>query len=457
MRGDPDALSQTVGDQLSAALEAVGTLGGNTVLVALSGGIDSVCLLHMLRFGPNPPHLIAAHLDHAIRVESAADANWVRGLCRAWGVSCHERRLTVAPAHEDEARSARYAFLESVRHEQGADLIVTGHHADDQAETVLFRMTRGAGVRGLAGIPRVRGRIARPLLDLTRAELLGYAEQTGLAWREDLSNHGAGNTRARIRHQVLPLLESAIAPGATGALARLADHAREIDNQLDDLTRALWEAGGITLSRGRITIPDGLLEADSSVGALLIREAAGRLGVELDQKGTARLTRGLSALGMGGRLDVARGVSLHRIRGGWRMQAESSPDTTVGLTVDSEMPDGEGIVQLGRRRLNVGWAGSVPLPGRRWLRQAHLAPDSVTFPLTVRGWRSGDRIQLPHGSKAVARLLSEAGVPRPDRPETPVVVGADGGVLWIPELDRQAAPHATAHQRIWMGIGDADE
>ncbi len=448
-----------VAARVRAVVEQTAGLEGKGVVVALSGGVDSVTLLYLLRFGgcyKGP--LFAAHLDHALRDDSGADSDWVRGLCRAWGVPLYQHRLDVPPDGEDAARNARYAYLEDVRRETGAALIATGHHADDQAETVLFRMARGTGVRGLAGIPQFRGSICRPLLEVPREEVLACARSGGLMWREDPTNHGSDNTRSRIRNEILPLLEARVAPGATAALARLARHAGAVDAEVDALVAALWKASGIRTNEGRITIPGGFLDqAESKVTGRIIREAAARLGVALDSASTLRLLEGVHALEVGGRLDVGRGVSLHRIRDGWRM--DPSPAVIRGTDLHGVAPDrpGEAIVSLGRRRIRVAWGATAPDPKVNWLKVAHLEPDSVTFPLTVRGWRSGDRIRLTHGSRTVARLLSESGVPRPDRPETAVVVGADGGVLWVPDLEKQAVRTATATQAIWMGIADAGE
>src|SRR5690606_8586295 len=137
------------------------------VVVALSGGLDSVVLLHLLRFG-TARTVCAAHFDHAMRSDSGADALWVSGLCRAWGVPLAAARAEDPPRSEAAARELRYAFLHAAAERFAADALATAHHADDQAETVLFRLARGTGLAGLAGIPARRGIIARPLLAFTR-------------------------------------------------------------------------------------------------------------------------------------------------------------------------------------------------------------------------------------------------------------------------------------------------
>ena len=146
---------------------------GAHVLAAVSGGADSVVLLHLLRFAGDELGITvsAAHFDHAMRPGSAPDAEWVAGLCAAWGVPLVRRRADRALRSEAEAREARYAFLAGARGRVEADWIATAHHADDQAETVLFRALRGTGVAGLAGIAPVDAarRLVRPLLPFRRA------------------------------------------------------------------------------------------------------------------------------------------------------------------------------------------------------------------------------------------------------------------------------------------------
>ncbi|HEU0013426.1 MAG TPA: tRNA lysidine(34) synthetase TilS, partial [Longimicrobium sp.] len=212
-------------------LEALGLTGTDArVLVAVSGGCDSVALLHLLRFGAGPggPRMLAAHFDHAMRPGSDADARWVAGLCRGWEVPLHAARAETAPATEAEAREARYAFLLRAKEAAGATHVATAHHADDQAETVLFRVLRGTGVAGLAGIPARDGRgIVRPLLPFWRNEVRAYARIHRLRWRTDPTNALLDPARNRIRHELLPLAEAHVAAGARRSLVRLAALAAE--------------------------------------------------------------------------------------------------------------------------------------------------------------------------------------------------------------------------------------
>ncbi|MGQ0560972.1 MAG: tRNA lysidine(34) synthetase TilS, partial [Gemmatimonadota bacterium] len=162
---------------------------GDRVLVALSGGVDSVVLLHLLKANEGALELTvhAAHFDHAMRADSAADADWVQQLCANRQIPLVRARATRTLKSEADARFERYRFLQSAARESASARIATAHHAGDQVETVLFRLLRGTGMRGLAGIPLRRGRFVRPLLRFTKPELLAYAAAHDIAYREDPS------------------------------------------------------------------------------------------------------------------------------------------------------------------------------------------------------------------------------------------------------------------------------
>src|SRR5690606_25249179 len=201
--------------------------------------------------------LVAAHFDHRMRPGSDEDANWVAGLCTAWDLPLELGHADPPPRSEAEARAARYRFLHAAAERVRADRIATAHQADDQAETVLFRIIRGTGLRGLTGIPARRGMIVRPLLPFRRAELEAYARSTHLRFREDPTNLVLGYARNRLRHDVLPRLER-IAPGARRALVRLAREARAAeaagDSLLDAVEREVVsiDAEGVLLARERL-------------------------------------------------------------------------------------------------------------------------------------------------------------------------------------------------------------
>lgn len=200
---------------------------GKKILCAVSGGADSVCLLHLL--WSSGADVTAAHFEHGIRgEESLRDAEFVRSFCHERGIEFVMESADVpayAKAHsmgtEEAARKLRYEFLNAAAEQKGCELIATAHNADDNAETMLFNLTRGTGSAGLSGIPRQRGKIIRPLLNVTRRQIEEYLEENKLPHIEDSSNSTDDYSRNLIRHHVTPVLRK-INPELATAFSRTA-------------------------------------------------------------------------------------------------------------------------------------------------------------------------------------------------------------------------------------------
>lgn len=443
-----------------------GVRGGETLVVGLSGGVDSVVLLHLLRFTPGLPSLtlVAAHVDHAMRPDSGGDARWVAGLCVAWDVPADVRRLAHAPTTEAEARAARYAVLEEVRAAHQAQRVLTAHHADDQAETVLFRVLRGSGLRGLQGIPERRGpALWRPLLPFTRDEIVTYAETMGLSWREDPSNAG-GYARNVLRHQVLPLVEATVAPGARRALRGLARRARDDEAAWRSLEPGILagldareEPDGYSLDRDR------LLALHGAVRARVVRGLARRLGAGLDDAGTRLAVEFTSSGASGGMLSLGAGIRLGREFG--RLVVVRSDTLPPDRPVTVPGPgNGKDRAVLGGRVYDVVWdvawdvAGDVasaasadPLD-----RGESFDVEGIAFPLTVRNWRPGDRIRMAYGSKKLKKMFLEERIPVGDRPRIAVLVDASGAVLWVPGVARSVRGTPGDGTRIHIRVTHAE-
>lgn len=435
---------------------------GQTVVVAVSGGADSIALLHALRFllESDAPQLVAAHFDHAMRPGSAGDAAWVAGVCLAWGVPLESARAEEPPRSAAEARTLRYRFLREVARRHRADRIATAHQADDQAETVLFRAIRGTGLRGLAGIPARRGRIVRPILPYRRVEIEEYLEAARLESRIDPSNFSLDYARNRIRHEVVPRLE-AISPGAVDALVRLAAQAREAeaawDHVLDRLEEeAVLEADddGFELARPI------LLSYDPPVRARLLRRLMRRLGGLPDRAGTRGVVEFTTLGASGSGVDVAGGLRVERefdrIRIRRVVPAVSAPAERVAVI---ERPgQGEALAVLGGRPYRVRWSEVAEAAEAQEAANAiTVETDSLRFPLTVRAWRPGDRIRLEYGSKTLKKLFGERRVGRAERARVPVLAAADGRILWIVGVARSAvAASESGHLRIEITVADAE-
>ena len=292
----------------------------SSVVAAVSGGLDSTTLLHLLRFGGAagslPVH--AAHLDHRMRPESGADAAWLAEVCEEWGVAFHLRAAPGPVRTEADGRELRYAFLAGVARELGEGTVVmTAHTADDQAETVLFRIARGSGPRGLAGIrPGRSPSLVRPLLPFRRRELEAYAARHDIPYREDPSNRDPRWTRNRIRHEILPALEAAV-PGASAALVSVAETSRgetaALDALLDERIEALAAPTGTDtgLRFGR----EALAALPDPVLTVLLRRAAARLGGRPGRAATADLLRFVRESPSGKAITLAGGVTVSHDHG----------------------------------------------------------------------------------------------------------------------------------------------
>ena len=220
-----------------------------TVLVAVSGGPDSVALLRGLQALRNgePGQLVVAHFDHRWRDESAEDAAFVEQLAEQLQLTClcGVARGT-EPQNEATARDQRYEFLVQSARQVGARYVAVAHTADDQVETILHRIMRGTSIAGLAGIPRVRQLdhgigLMRPLLRCRRTTVVDYLQSLEQPWQTDISNQDVQYTRNRIRQQLLPQLQSQYQEGVQDALLRLGERAAEVQQVLDLLTDDLME------------------------------------------------------------------------------------------------------------------------------------------------------------------------------------------------------------------------
>ncbi len=238
---------------------------GALVLAAVSGGVDSISLLHWLH--ARGVRVAAGHLHHGMRGAAAdGDEAFVRGFCTRRGIPFYAGHADVGAlaremgvSTEEAGRAARYAFLKRTAAEIGASRVATAHHADDNAETLLFQLVRGAR-SGLGGIAPVRGAYIRPFLGVTRAQIEAYAAENGLEHRLDEMNLDDAFSRNYLRHEIMPRLASVNAAAA----AHMAETARTLrveSEYLDALARERLISGGATFSPERVTVPDKVVAA----------------------------------------------------------------------------------------------------------------------------------------------------------------------------------------------------
>jgi tRNA(Ile)-lysidine synthase len=323
------------------------------VVVGVSGGADSVALLAVLRELSSQPrrewHLSVAHLDHGLRPEAAADADFVRDLARRWGLQCvTERRDVAAAAHEsgrgveDAGRMIRYEFLRGAAAAAGAGYVAVGHHADDNAETVLHRIVRGTHLRGLSGMPAWRlmsgsaVRLVRPLLACRREEILAFCRRRGLDWRTDPTNASMDYRRNYIRHELLPAIRERLNPRADEALLRLAEAAGEVESWAAAEGAAVLEAARRRGRQGAVVLDaTALRKAPRVVRAYAMRAALEEAGVPMrtvDSERLVELSRlaesSRSAVSLPGGFEArcARGKVVIAPAGARRRDASEPPD-----------------------------------------------------------------------------------------------------------------------------------
>ncbi len=422
--------------------------GGESVLVAVSGGADSVALLRVLTaLAPELSlRLHVLHVDHGLRPDSPRDAEFVRQLAARLDVAVDVARVTVAPGGslEAAARAARYAALEAHATRLGADRIALGHTADDQAETVLMRMLAGAGVRGLAGIPPVRGRIIRPLLETRRPQLVAALREMELPWIEDPSNRDPKFLRNRIRHELLPLLGASYRADVVPTLTRVGRLCRDTVEAIERVAARELDRLAVSADGAVVLEHAALGELPRQVAAEILRQAAARLGRRAPLRAWAHrgLARVLAAppprrpFRLGG---VTVEVSCGHIRLGGA-PARPWPARELAVPGRVELPE-IGRVLEARVISTAGYV--VPRARDRVAFDAAMVPAR----LTVRARRRGDRFSpFGAGERRLKAFLIDAKIPRWERDRLPLVE-ADGAILWIAGVRRGREAPVTAATR----------
>lgn len=410
-----------------------------TLVAGLSGGADSVALLHaLLRI--EGVHLVAAHLDHGLRPDSVQDVAFCRRLCRALGVPLRLGRADVRARAdrdgggiEEAARLERHAFLEAVRAREDAAWIVLAHTRDDQAETVLLRLLRGSGSAGLGAMRARAGRLLRPMLRVTRRDVLDHLAAHGLPWREDPSNADPAFLRNRVRHELIPYLESRFNPAVREALARTASVLSEEAEVLSSFASSI----PVRVAEGAAILPRAAVAGASRAVARIavrnvVRAAGGLRGVALDHiDAIIDLAARPAASGRRVPLPGGRDASIHfdQIRIAPAGPAAASFDTALDVPGRAPLPDGRWVV-----------ARASPRAGPR----AIAVPAG---PLTLRTRRPGDRVRSAGREMSLKRFLMDRRVPAAERDRVPVVASGRT-VVWVFGQAVDGAPDATRHVRL---------
>ncbi len=455
-----------------ATIEKYGMFkAGDTVVVALSGGPDSVGLLHVLNSlrGIYRIKLHAAHLEHGIRGdESLEDMRFVEKLCQSVPIPLTTRREKVLEmareggfSVEATARKVRYRFLGEVLEETGGTKIATGHNADDQAETVLLNMLRGAAMAGLSGIrPAIENRIVRPLIDATREEIIAYLEDKQLPYRVDSSNVDDRYERNKIRQTLIPLIQEQFNPRIIESLARTAS----VFSMIDEYFRAEVAGAMKTCCQtkdGRTVVDLGLFQDLPRAVKLFTFYFALRSHEGDEQVVSFDTVNALLNLAVrsrsGSRIDIGSGI--------------------VALKERDKLVVGRDIAMVDRYniRLNVpgqtlvepaGYTFTVEIlndrPGTGEIYRSGEAAffdlGALDLPLIARSWREGDRF-VPFGlsgTKKVHDVFVDEKVPVSKRARIPIICDSEG-IIWVAGVRRAEKARITDATRTIIKVTYAED
>ncbi|MEQ1884696.1 MAG: tRNA lysidine(34) synthetase TilS [Bryobacteraceae bacterium] len=418
---------------------------GTRVTVAVSGGPDSVCLLYVLtsianEFGIT---LSVAHFNHKLRGEdSELDEQFVAQLAEKLGLPFHRDSADLKQHTgnlEQTARRARRVFFTRLIEEGLADKVALGHTRDDQAETVLFRLLRGSGLTGLAGIlPVTADGIVRPLIGITRNEVLEYLSSQGIRWREDASNLEPRFARNRIRHSLLPQLSKDWNPNLSESLAHLADLAYEEECVWADIVnRAAAESFAVRTDGVEFTC-ESVLRFPKALRRRLVRRAISEAKGDLrriEYEHIAAVLELLDRKSGGGRCRLP-GLLAQRSFGWIRLEGgpPASPLQETRLEIPGNYPIASDNTLI---HLELVDAPSMPDPCAN-LKAAELYVGEISSPLVfdnplvLRGWRSGDRYWPASDTRerTIQELFQSARVPSWRRRDWPMITSGSK-ILWV--------------------------
>ena len=429
------------------------------MIVAVSGGPDSVCLLHLLKqaLSDQAHHrLHVAHLNHGFRPEADDEALFVSHLCESWGIPCTVEKRPVSDfckknrlSKQEGARLARYAFLDEVAKLRGASWIALGHTADDHIETFLMHLLRGAGAQGLSGIPAMRdGMIIRPMLTITREAILQELQSNAISFREDPSNQDCHFLRNRVRHELIPMLKT-YNPNIKKTLLREVTLLAEENRFIQSHVTPLLERADCT-TENRLSFDRNMLRSlPKTLQRRLIRGGIGQLhgnlnGITFDHIEIV-LTMIAGRPNKSFSLPYQLGVDVTESR----LSLLRFPDEQVTQTDPVEIP-----CEIPWSILTSLTSEATPLDIFPWKLRLSLSLqtrtpslsllhkgdcsiffdfDTLTPPITIRGWQSGDRF-IPLGMqgrhKKVQDFFVDQKIQRVRRHHIPLLV-CPKGILWV--------------------------
>ncbi len=412
----------TVQSCVHAALD-----GRGRIVLAVSGGIDSMVLLDAAASAMPRDRLVVATFDHGTGEWAATARSFVEARSADLGVACVSGRATTALASEAQLRAARWSFLRDAAARTGS-VCATAHTSDDQVETVLMRVLRDAGARGLAAL-NADSDVLRPLLTISRETVTSYAQERRLQWVDDPSNQSLLYLLNRARHDLLPALR-AVRPSIDDELLAASTAAAHWRTEVERFVAEVVRPRVAGDSRALDVSLSSVGRYSTSELSVLWPAIVARVGLAMDRRGVARLSEFTRSGRVGARIQLSGGWEVVRSRGDLELRRIAPPEATVAdLLLSNSTRVGEWCFRRVEGEVDDSlWVAWLPADGtlvaRRW-----LPGDAIS----VRRRGAGDGTR-----RKVKRLLTEAGVTGHKRPGWPVVLAGDK-IVWIPGIGRSAA------------------
>ena len=430
----------------------------DAVVVGVSGGPDSVALLHvLLKFSSKYSlRLGVAHLNHSLRQDdSDRDADFVSDLAKKFNLPCYIKKEDICKyklekklSLEEAARHVRYSFFNQVAEDKQFNKIALGHHSDDNAELVLMNLFRGSGPLGLSGIPKVRNRkIIRPLIELKRDELIDFLHKNELKYVSDTSNRDTRYIRNRIRHNLIPLLKTSYNPKIIDTLNRLASIVSTEEEWMDGIILLAFKQTVLSIENDNVTLSvPRLCDEHLAVQRRIIRKAIATIKGDLRR---IRFSHIDSALGLlesrsaHGNLDLPNRITIQRSGGilivtrqknALRyLDVKSARAPTTAFTYKIEKPGSIFIEEIGMHvRFTEMVVKDLPDLSRSGQETAFFDWDSISFPMVLRNFQPGDRFKPlgVMGTQKVKKYFIDKKVSKAERAKCAILL-SQGEIIWL--------------------------